>query len=47
MCTLEWIPYVLRAGFKGVQPGQPPQSLNKTEIESTDFIEPFASQKSW
>jgi hypothetical protein len=38
--------YKNRIGFKGEQPGWSPQGLHKTETESTDFIETFASLKS-
>jgi hypothetical protein len=37
---------VPRAGFKREQQGQSPWGLQKTEIESIDFIETFASLKS-
>jgi hypothetical protein len=35
----------IRAGFKGEQLGLSPWGLHKTEIESTNFTETFASLK--
>jgi hypothetical protein len=35
-----------RVGFKGEQPGMPPWGLYTTEIDSIDFVEIFAHQKS-
>jgi hypothetical protein len=35
-----------RVGFKEEQPWRSPRGLQKTEIESTDFIKAFVSLKS-
>jgi hypothetical protein len=35
-----------RVGFKDERPGRSPRGLQKTERESTDFIQAFVSLKS-